>query len=111
MALLSTTMQVLQKYRRKIQAWLTLQGRIRATMVWTLALGPLALVIAIVIPYQILFYIAYVYLLLIIAGYIWVRIIGPRVTIQRKRHNEWAQVGDELVEQWEVTNQSRLPLI
>lgn len=111
MTLLSTSFRTLQNHFRRLYARLTLQGRIRATMSWALALGPLTLVIATITPYQLLFYIAYVYILLIITGYIWVRIVGPHITVQRKRHSEWAQVGDELIEQWAVSNKSRLPLI
>lgn len=108
---LSASLHILQKYRRRLYVWLTLNGRIRVVIPWALALGPVAFVIAIVTPYHLFFYIAYVYLLLIAAGYMWVRIIGPRITVQRKLHSEWAQVGDELLEQWEVRNEAQIPLI
>src|SRR5258706_5206767 len=90
---------------------LTLEGRLRVARRWLLLPGPLLLLIALLAPYNGLFFIAYVYMLLVAAAYLWVREIGPRVQLRRRMRSEWAQVGDELEEQWELSNDARLPLL
>jgi uncharacterized protein (DUF58 family) len=90
---------------------LTLDGRLRIARRWLLVPGPLLLLIALLAPYNGLFFIAYVYLLLVVAAYLWVREVGPRVQLRRRMRSEWAQVGDELEEQWELSNDARLPLL
>ena len=55
--------------------------------------------------------IAYTYLLLVLAMYMWVRDLGPRIRLRRRLLVEWAQVGDELEEHWELINDARLPLL
>jgi uncharacterized protein (DUF58 family) len=90
---------------------LTLDGHLRLARRWLLVPGPLVLLFALLAPYNGLFFIAYVYLLLIVVAYLWVREIGPRVQLQRHMRSEWAQVGDELEEQWQLSNDARLPLL
>ncbi|MFL5802816.1 MAG: DUF58 domain-containing protein [Roseiflexaceae bacterium] len=90
---------------------LTLEGRLRVARRWLLLPGPLLLLIALLAPYNGLFFIAYVYMLLVAAAYLWVREIGPRVQLRRRIRSEWGQVGDELEEQWELSNDARLPLL
>jgi uncharacterized protein (DUF58 family) len=101
----------LSRFARRFWRWLTLGGRLRAAQPWALLLGPAALALALVAPYRGLFWIAYTYLLLALAMYAWVRQVGPRVWLHRRLLAEWAQVGDELEEQWELTNRSWLPLL
>jgi uncharacterized protein (DUF58 family) len=99
---------------RRLQSlwrWLTLDGRLRPTQPWVFLLGPIALVLALVAPYHGLFVIAYTYLLLVLTMYLWARELGPRVRLRRRLLAEWAQVGDELEEQWELVNEARLPLL
>lgn len=91
--------------------WLTLDGRLRLGQPWALLIGPAALIIALIAPYQGLFVIAYSYLLLVVAMYLWVRILGPQVRLRRRLLAEWAQVGDELEEEWELDNPAPLPLL
>ncbi len=89
---------------RRLWRNLTLDGQLRIARRWLLLPGPLLLLFALFAPYNGLFFIAYVYLLLVVAAYLWVRTIGPRVRLQRRMRSEWAQVGDELEEQWELFN-------
>jgi uncharacterized protein (DUF58 family) len=89
----------------------TLGGRLRIARRWLLLPGPLALLLALVVPYRGLFVVAYAYLLLIAAAYLWVRAVGPQVRLRRHVRGEWAQVGDELEEQWDLSNNSWLPLL
>ena len=90
---------------------LTLDGRLHATQPWTFALGPAALLLAFIAPYRGLFLIAYTFLLLVLIMYLWVRAVGPRIRLQRRLLVEWAQVGDALEEQWDLTNDGWLPLL
>jgi uncharacterized protein (DUF58 family) len=90
---------------------LTLAGRLHLTRRWVLLPGPLILVLALVIPYNGLFFVGYAYLLLMVAAYLWVRVVGPGVRLRRRMRTEWAQDGDELEEQWELTNAAPLPLL
>jgi uncharacterized protein (DUF58 family) len=101
---------ILARWRRLWQN-LNLDGRLRLTRRWMLLPGPLALLLALVVAYRDLFFVAYAYLLLVAVAYLWVREVGPRVRLRRRIRSEWAQVGDELEEQWELTNKARLPLL
>jgi uncharacterized protein (DUF58 family) len=102
--------KILARWRR---LWknLTLDGRLRIVRRWMLLPGPLALMLALIAPFRGLFFVAYSYLLLIAAAYMWVRVVGPRVQLRRRMRSEWAQVGDELEEQWELFNDAWLPLL
>jgi uncharacterized protein (DUF58 family) len=91
--------------------WLTLDGRLHAAQPWLFLLGPIALIFALIAPYRGLFVIAYTYILLVLTMYLWVRELGPRLLLRRHLLVEWAQVGDELEEQWELINNARLPLL
>jgi uncharacterized protein (DUF58 family) len=91
--------------------WLTLDGLLRAVQPWVFLTGPIALTFALIAPYPSLFVIAYTYLLLVLTMYWWVRELGPRIILRRRLLVEWAQVGDELQEQWQLSNNSRLPLL
>ena len=110
MGVLITREMLLARWRRLLHN-LYLGGRLRIVRPWLLLPGPLALLIALIAPYTGLFVVAYAYLLLIVAAYLWVRAVGPRVQLRRRVHSEWAQVGDELEEQWELSNNSWLPLL
>ncbi|HEX5691953.1 MAG TPA: hypothetical protein VFX76_18190, partial [Roseiflexaceae bacterium] len=90
---------------------LTLGGRLHLTRRWVLLPGPLFLLLALVVPYNGLFFVGYAYLLLMVAAYAWVRSVGTRVRLRRRMRTEWAQVGDDLEEQWDLSNDSRLPLL
>lgn len=95
----------------RVWRWLTIGGQLRAAQPFVFLLGPVALVVALIAPYRGLFVIAYTYLLLVLAMYLWVREVGPRVRLRRRLRAEWAQVGDELEEQWDLVNDARLPLL
>jgi uncharacterized protein (DUF58 family) len=73
--------------------------------------GGFALLLAVALPARWLLYIGYAYLLVVAGAYCWVRILGPRLTLQRRIASHWAQVGDELEEHWTVENRSVLPLL
>jgi len=92
-------------------SWLTLDWCLRPTQPWIFLLGPIALVLALIAPYRALFVVAYSYILLVLLMYLWVRQLGPQVRLRRHLLAEWAQVGDELEEQWELENHSWLPLL
>ena len=96
---------------RRLWRWLTLDGRLRTVQPWMFLLGPIALIFALIAPYRGLFVIAYTYLLLVLTMYLWVRRLGPHVLLHRRLLIEWAQVGDELEEHWELINSARLPLL
>lgn len=91
--------------------WLSMDGRLRLGQPLMFALGPAALLLALIAPYQGLFVIAYSYMLLVLVMYLWVREVGPRVRLRRRLLSEWAQVGDELAELWDLDNRARLPLL
>lgn len=96
-----------QRLRRR----LTLDERLQVVKPWMFLPGPLTLLFALIVPYRWLFFIAYTYLLLTVGAYLWVREVGPRVYLRRRLRSEWGQVGDELEEQWELSNEARLPLL
>ncbi len=87
------------------------RGRISVTSRWTLVLLPLLFILAVVVPYNILYYLTYLWGWLLLVSWIWVRYQGPRVELEREMHGGWAQVGDELTEGWVVRNYSWLPLL
>ncbi|NTU82417.1 MAG: DUF58 domain-containing protein, partial [Chloroflexales bacterium] len=89
----------------------TLDGRLRLAQPWAPAIGGLALGLALIFPARWLLYLAYVYLLLTLGSYLWARAVGPRLRLQRHLRTEWAQVGDELEEGWELANDAPLPLL
>ncbi len=87
------------------------RGRISVTSRWTVVLFPLLIALAVVVPYNILYYLAYLWGWLLLISWAWVRYQGPRVELLREMRGGWAQVGDELIEGWEVRNNSWLPLL
>jgi uncharacterized protein (DUF58 family) len=101
----------ISRYAQRLWRWLTLDGRLRAAQPWLFLMGPIALIFAVIAPYRGLFVIAYTYLLLVLTMYLWVRALGPRIVLRRRLLVEWAQVGDELEEYWELINNARLPLL
>lgn len=107
-------MNLLLGAKRRLPPWLHVQperGRIRASSWWLVPALPLLFVIAIVIPYEILYHIAYLWGCLLLVAWLWVRYQGPRVELARELRSNWAQVGDELEERWELYNGSSLPLL
>jgi uncharacterized protein (DUF58 family) len=101
----------LQARWQRLRHDLTLAGRLHLPRRWVLLPGPLVLALALVVPYNGLFFVGYAYLLLLAAAYMWVRVVGNNVRLRRRMRTEWAQVGDELEEQWDLTNAARLPLL
>ncbi|MFN8502301.1 DUF58 domain-containing protein [Kouleothrix sp.] len=99
------------RHLARARRWLSLEGRLRPTQPWVFALGPAALLAGLIAPYAGLFVIAYSYMLLVLLMYLWVRELGPRVALHRKLLAEWAQVGDDLEELWDLENRARLPLL
>ena len=102
---------MLRAYGQRLRRHLTLEGRLRVVRAWAFLPGPLTLLFALIAPYRELFFIAYAYMLLVLAAYLWVRAVGPRTHLRRRLRSEWGQVGDELEEQWELSNQAWLPLL
>lgn len=94
-----------------LQRRLTLAGRL--TLVQPLAplAGGFALLLAVALPARWLLYIGYAYLLVVAGAYCWIQILGTRLTLQRRLESHWAQVGDDLEEQWTIENRSVLPLL
>ncbi|GAB4188329.1 MAG: DUF58 domain-containing protein [Roseiflexaceae bacterium] len=90
---------------------LTQGGRLSVAQPWVLALGPVALLAGLATAYRWMFYLGYVYLLLSVAAFVWVRLLGPQIVLQRRLRRAWAQVGDALEEEWSLSNQSPLPLL
>ncbi|NJN19775.1 MAG: DUF58 domain-containing protein, partial [Oscillochloris sp.] len=90
---------------------LTLDGRLKLVQPLAPLAAFLTLILAIVLPARWLLYIGYTYALLTLAAYCWVRILGNRLTLQRRLEADWAQVGDELEEHWAIENRSALPLL
>ncbi len=110
MGVMITREKLLAHWQRLLRN-LTLDRRLRIARRWLLLPGPLALLLALIAPYRGLFVVAYTYLLMVVAAYLWVRMVGPRVRLHRRVRSEWAQVGDELEEQWDLSNDSWLPLL
>jgi uncharacterized protein (DUF58 family) len=102
---------LLQHTYRRFYAYLTLDGAVRVAQSWAPVMGIVALLIAFVAPYRLLFFLAYGFLLLTLACYGWIRHLAPRIAVERRLRNEWAQVGDMLEEQWSLSNAARLPLL
>jgi len=61
-----------------------MDGRLRLGQPLMFVLGPAALLLALIAPYQGLFVIAYSYMLLVLVMYLWVREVGPRVRLRRR---------------------------
>jgi uncharacterized protein (DUF58 family) len=95
----------------RARSWLTLGGRLQVAQPWALAAGPGLLLLALVAPYRWLFFTAYAFLFVTLAAYLWARALGEGVAVRRDLSSAWAQVGDDLEEQWELTNRARVPLL
>jgi uncharacterized protein (DUF58 family) len=94
-----------------IRRRLSLDGRLQVARPWVPIIGGSALLLALLFPARWLLYLAYVFLLLTLGAYLWVRTVGPRLSLSRRLRTAWAQVGDELEEGWELRNQAPLPLL
>lgn len=86
-------------------------GRISVVHRWTVALLAALLIIAVLVPYDILFHLTYLWGWLLLASWLWVRYQGPRVELGRELRSDWAQVGDELEEGWLLNNRCWLPIL
>lgn len=87
------------------------RGRISIVHRWALWLFVALLAIGVFIPYDAIFHLAYVWGLLLLASWLWVRYQGPRVELRRELRSDWAQVGDELEEAWQLDNNGWLPVL
>lgn len=87
------------------------RGRISVSSWWTIPLFPTLLIIAILIPYNVLYYVAYLWGWMLLVSWIWVRYQGPRFALLRDLQTDWAQVGDELTERWALHNSGILPIL
>lgn len=96
---------------RRVWHRLTLGGNLRVRRPPVLFVGPLLLLLALVAPYRWLFFLAYSCLILTLASYWWVRYIGPRLRLDRRLSQKWAQVGDVLEETWNLYNRAYLPVL
>jgi uncharacterized protein (DUF58 family) len=100
----------LAAYWRRLLRWVTLDQRVQLAQPGMLIICLCALLLALAFPSRWLLYGCYVYLLLVLGAYPWVRAIGPYLRIERQLETAWAQVGDELEERWTLANRSPLPL-
>lgn len=96
---------------RRLWSRLTLGERIRLQRPWLLLPGPIILLTATLLPARWVFFMAYAYLLLALIAYFWTRLLGAGVRLGRQWSGEWLQAGDLVQEQWELVNQSWLPLL
>ena len=87
------------------------RGRVEAAYWWAMPLLPALLLLAVAIPYDVLYHLTYLWGLLLLLSWLWVRYQGPRVELTRELRSDWAQVGDELEERWELRNAGRLPVL
>lgn len=87
------------------------RGRISVAHWWVVPLLPAMLAIALVVPYDVLFHLTYLWAWLVLVSWVWVRYLGPRIELWRELRSDWAQVGDELEERWQLHNPSNLPLL
>lgn len=84
------------------------RGHIDIAYWWAIPLLPVLLILAILIPYDVLYHLTYLWGLLLLVSWLWVRYQGPRVEIRRTLRTDWAQVGDQLEENWVLQNLGRL---
>jgi len=84
------------------------RGRIEIVYWWAIPFLPVLLILAIVIPYDVLYHLTYLWGVLLLLSWLWVRYQGPLVELRRELRTDWAQVGDELVEHWELRNHGHL---
>jgi uncharacterized protein (DUF58 family) len=75
--------------------------------VLTVALGLMALAFA----SSLFFYVFYVCLILVVASYLWVRVLAGQLTLAREMRSDWVQVGDQLRERFTLTNESRVGVL
>lgn len=94
-----------------LRSWLSLDGRLRLVQPRALAATLAVLLLAALFPSRWLLYLAYVLILLIVAAYLWLRHVGPRLRLERTLRSAWAQVGDDLEEDWRLENHAALPLL
>jgi len=87
------------------------RGRIDIRYWWAVPLLPVMLAVAVVIPYDVLYHLAYLWAFLLLFSFLWLRYQGPRVDLTRVLQTDWAQVGDELEERWELWNNAHLPVL
>jgi uncharacterized protein (DUF58 family) len=90
---------------------LLLDGQLRVLQPWAFLPGPLLLLAALAFPFRWLYFLAYVYLLLLLACYLWVRLLVSHIELERDLRTSWAEVGDELLEEWALINHARIPLL
>jgi uncharacterized protein (DUF58 family) len=86
-------------------------GQIHVVHWWTILVLPVLLLVAVLFPFAILFHLTYLWGSLLLLSWLWVRIQGPQIALQRTLRSHWAQVGDELEERWELQNSGWLPLL
>jgi uncharacterized protein (DUF58 family) len=103
--------QSLQTRLAHARAWLTVNGRVCVNQPLALWLVSVLLVFSLLFGYRWLYFLVFCYGLVTLLCYLWVRHQGPRVQVTRRLRSDWAMVGDEIQEQWELHNNSYLPLI
>ena len=96
---------------RRGRNWLTRGGAITLVQPWAVLPGPLLLLLALVASNRWLFALGYAYGLLLAVSYGWVRLVGPRINLERRLASDVQQVGDTLTEVWRLHNASPLPLL
>ncbi|MDZ4717828.1 MAG: DUF58 domain-containing protein [Roseiflexaceae bacterium] len=101
----------LQSFLQRWRDRLTLHGRVHLRQPWALVPGPIVLILALLFPYRWLFFLAYAWFMIIGACYLWVWMLTRSIRLQRTLKSAWAEVGDQLEEQWELENPARLPIV
>lgn len=90
--------------------WLTLDGRIRAGRPGALIAAAAVVALALALPSRWMLFLTYAHLLLLLAAYLWVRLVGAGLRLDRQITSSFAQVGDDLEERWSLENRGALPL-
>ncbi|MCG8353717.1 MAG: DUF58 domain-containing protein [Chloroflexales bacterium] len=103
--------QSLQTRFARARIWITVNGRVGVKQPLALWLIPGLLIFSLLFGYRWLYFLVFCYGLVTLLCYLWVRHQGPQVRITRHLRSDWAMVGDEIQEQWELNNNSYLPLL
>ena len=69
------------------------------------------LVAALVTTSPIAFWLLYALAIVVALSYVWTRHTSRSVSLRRRLRNKWATVGDQIEEEFELVNRSRLPIL
>ena len=69
------------------------------------------LVAALITTSPIAFWLLYALAIVVALSYVWTRHTSRSVSLRRRLRNKWATVGDQIEEEFELVNRSRLPIL